>query len=240
LAAANPLQGRYDDLKHAAEQIDFQTSILSRFDSIFIVRDMRNVAADKAIASHVVGLHMHANEANREVEGEISLEELRKYVCHARMKITPKLTEESCHMLQNLYVKDRASSKDQRLNKKTSGIPITVRQLEAIIRISEAIAKIHLESIVTTRHVEEAHRLFKVSTLNAAQSGLTSSKGETPVELKEMAEKIEEAIKRRVAIGTKITFQKLQHEMGMRFDNQRAIDYAIIAMVKKGDFKHLE
>ena len=115
-----------------------------------------------------------------------------------------------------------------------------MRQLEAIIRISEAIAKIHLESVVTTRHVEEAHRIFKVSTMNAAQSGLTSSKGETPVELKEMSEKIEEAIKRRVAIGTKITFQKLQHEMGMRFDNQRAIDYAILAMVKKGDFKHLE
>lgn len=64
LAAANPLMGRYDDLKHAAEQIDFQSSILSRFDSIFIVRDVREEKADKAIASHVVGLHMHANQAN--------------------------------------------------------------------------------------------------------------------------------------------------------------------------------
>lgn len=71
-------------------------------------------------------------------------------------------------MLQNLYVKDRASSKDQRLNKKTSGIPITVRQLEAIIRLSEAVSKIYLDPVVTTRHVEEAHRLFKISTLNAA------------------------------------------------------------------------
>ena len=213
---------------------------MSRFDSIFIVRDVREDKADKAIAGHVVGLHMNANQANQEVEGEISLEDLRKYVCHARLKIQPKLTEEACHMLQNLYVKDRASSKDQRLNKKTAGIPITVRQLEAIIRISEAIAKIYLESTVTTRHVQEAHRLFKISTLNAAQSGLSSQKGETPVELREMSEKIEDAIKRRVAIGTKITFQKLQSEMAMRFDNQRAIDYAIIAMVKKGDFKHLE
>lgn len=60
LAAANPLFGRYDDLKHAAEQIDFQSSILSRFDTIFIVRDLRREDIDKQIASHVVNLHMHA------------------------------------------------------------------------------------------------------------------------------------------------------------------------------------
>ena len=60
LAAANPIFGRYDDLKHAAEQIDFQSSILSRFDTIFIVRDVREDGIDKAIASHVLNLHMHA------------------------------------------------------------------------------------------------------------------------------------------------------------------------------------
>lgn len=60
LAAANPIFGRYDDLKHAAEQIDFQSSILSRFDCIFIVKDIREESADKAIASHVVNLHTHA------------------------------------------------------------------------------------------------------------------------------------------------------------------------------------
>jgi DNA replication licensing factor MCM5 len=59
LAAANPLAGRYDDLKHASEQIDFQASILSRFDAIFIVRDQREESIDKAIAHHVVNLHMN-------------------------------------------------------------------------------------------------------------------------------------------------------------------------------------
>jgi len=78
-------------------------------------------------------------------------------------------------MLQNLYVTDRAASKDQRLGKKTNGIPITVRQLEAIIRISEAIAKIHLDSLVQIKHVEEAHRLFRISTLNAANSRMSST-----------------------------------------------------------------
>lgn len=106
LAAANPLFGRYDDLKHASEQIDFQTSILSRFDSIFIVRDIRQDGVDKAIAGHVLRLHMHHNQ--REQEGEISLDELRKFVCYAKGKVQPKLSEEACHMLQNLYVTDRS------------------------------------------------------------------------------------------------------------------------------------
>jgi DNA replication licensing factor MCM5 len=59
LAAANPLHGRYDDLKHAAEQIDFQSAILSRFDTIFIVKDIREDKNDKMIANHVIGLHMN-------------------------------------------------------------------------------------------------------------------------------------------------------------------------------------
>lgn len=118
---------------------------------------------------------MHGTNKTANAEGDISLETLRKYVCHARMKVQPKLSEEACHRLQNLYVTDRAQSKDQRVNKKTNGIPITVRQLEAIIRLSESIAKIHLEPIVTIRHVTEAHRLFQISTLNAAQSGMSSS-----------------------------------------------------------------
>lgn len=183
---------------------------------------------------------MQGNQS-KDVEGEISLDLLRKYICHARMKVQPKLSEESCHMLQNLYVTDRSASKDQRINKKTNGIPVTVRQLEAIIRLSESVARMYLEPVVLVRHVQEAHRLFKVSTLNAAQSGMGSSQhGETPSDFKDISQKIEDAIKRRVAVGTKISYAKLQQEMGMRFDNSKAIAYAVMAMVKKGDFQHLE
>jgi len=234
LAAANPVFGRYDDLKAATEQMDFQASILSRFDTIFIVRDIREDGLDKSIAHHVLNLHMHAKQD--ESTAEFSIELMRKFCCYAKSKVQPKLSEEACHMLQNMYVSDRQNSKDQRVSKKTNGIPITVRQLEAIIRLSEAIAKMHLETVVNPRHVEEAHRIFKISTLNAASSGMQAGSGESPSELVPMIRKIEEAIKRRVAIGTKIPYIKLQQEMMLRFDNQRAIDYAIISMVKSGDF----
>lgn len=208
LAAANPVYGRYDDLKHAAEQIDFQSSILSRFDSIFIVRDQREESADKAIAAHVVNLHMQRGSVLTETE--VDIDDLRKYLCYAKMKVFPRLSEEAAHMLQDLYVSDRMAAKEQQISRKTTGIPITVRQLEAIIRLSESIAKMHLIPIVTRQHVEEAHRLFRISTLNAAASGMQSSSAkETPAELTGLVQKIEEAIKRRVAIGTKIAYPKL-------------------------------
>ena len=203
--------GRYDDLKHASEQIDFQSSILSRFDSIFIVRDQREESVDKAIANHVVNLHM--NKINEAVHADVSAEDLKKYLTYAKMRIFPRLSEEAGHMLLDLYVSDRMKSKQQQVSNKTTGIPITVRQLEAIIRMSEAIAKMHLQNVVTPDHVREAHRLFRISTLNAAASGMSANSKETPEELQRMVKGIEEAIKRRVAIGTKIAYPVLQREL---------------------------
>ena len=106
--------------------------------------------------------------------------------------------------------------------------------------MSEAIAKIHLQTVVTPDHVREAHRLFRISTMNAAASGMSSSTQNTPGELGQMVERIEDAIRRRVAIGTKIAFPVLQRELMNRFDNERAIAFAIMGMVKKDHFTHHE
>jgi DNA replication licensing factor MCM5 len=100
LAAANPVFGRYDDLKHAAEQIEFQSSILSRFDCIFIVRDIREENADRAIASHVVNLHTFGkSNFGDENNADFTLEELRKYITYAKMKVFPRISEEAGHLL---------------------------------------------------------------------------------------------------------------------------------------------
>ena len=173
------------------------------------MKDIREDSADKAIANHVVNLHMLQRVQEVAGNAEFTLEDLRKYITYAKMKIFPRLSEEAGHMLQDLYVNDRQNSKDQKVGKKSSGIPITVRQLEAIIRLSESIAKIKLDPIVKAEHVIEAHRLFKISTLHAAASGMNAKNVETPVELMPIIRKIEEAIKRRVAIGNKISYPKL-------------------------------
>lgn len=106
LAAANPAFGRYDDLRQAAEQIEFQSTILSRFDCIFLVRDVRSEQQDREIAEHVVGLHM-GTVGMDEMEGEIPLEVLKKYVTYARGKCFPTLSEESGTALENFYIQDR-------------------------------------------------------------------------------------------------------------------------------------
>jgi DNA replication licensing factor MCM5 len=84
LAAANPIMGRYDDLKHAAEQIDFQSAILSRFDCIFIVRDIRDDIKDRKMASHIVGLHQGVND-NLQDKVEIDIDLLKKYITYAKI-----------------------------------------------------------------------------------------------------------------------------------------------------------
>jgi DNA replication licensing factor MCM5 len=106
--------------------------------------------------------------------------------------------------------------------------------------LSEALARIHLTNVVKVSHVEEAHRIFRVSTLHAAQSGMANKNFETPVELVPIIRKIEDAIKRRVAIGTKISYPKLHQEMMQRFENAKAIDYALISMIKREEFTHFE
>jgi DNA replication licensing factor MCM5 len=84
LAAANPVMGRYDDLKHAAEQIDFQSAILSRFDCIFIVRDIRDDARDRKIANHIVSLHQGSDGLDQD-NAEIEIDLLKKYITYAKV-----------------------------------------------------------------------------------------------------------------------------------------------------------
>jgi DNA replication licensing factor MCM5 len=85
LAAANPIFGRYDDLKTPGENIDFQTTILSRFDMIFIVRDDHDRARDERIARHVMGIHMGGKGAEEHAEAEIPLEKMKRYISYCKM-----------------------------------------------------------------------------------------------------------------------------------------------------------
>ena len=89
LAAANPIFGRYDDLKTPGENIDFQTTILSRFDMIFIVRDEHNKGRDERIAKHVMGIHMGRagsieEQRQQQHESEISVEKMKRYISYCK------------------------------------------------------------------------------------------------------------------------------------------------------------
>ncbi|KAG2378813.1 hypothetical protein C9374_007961 [Naegleria lovaniensis] len=162
LAAANPLFGRYDDFRSPAEQIDFQTTILSRFDMIFIVRDLVDKDRDQRIANHVLNHKRDNNNTNKHKTDDSAIQKLKKYIAYCRAVCSPRLSDEASEYLLNFYVQQRESSKTEE-----SIIPITVRQLEALIRISESLAKMELSDVATLKHAEEAVRLFKSSTVEA-------------------------------------------------------------------------
>jgi DNA replication licensing factor MCM5 len=84
LAAANPIFGRYDDLKTPGENIDFQTTILSRFDMIFIVKDNHDRGRDERIAKHVMGIHMGGRGVEEQAEAEISVDKMKRYISYCK------------------------------------------------------------------------------------------------------------------------------------------------------------
>lgn len=89
LAAANPIFGRYDDLKAPGENIDFQTTILSRFDMIFIVRDDHERGRDESIARHVMGVHMGGRGVEEQVEADIPVDKMKRYISYCRRYSPP-------------------------------------------------------------------------------------------------------------------------------------------------------
>ncbi|KAL0950795.1 hypothetical protein HGRIS_007559 [Hohenbuehelia grisea] len=215
LAAANPVFGRYDEGRSPGENIDFQTTILSRFDMIFIVKDEHNEARDKLIAKHVMSIHMNRptqnTDNNGEAIGELDLDKMKRYVAYCKGKCAPRLSPDAQEMLSSHFVSLRQHVQQvERDNDERSSIPITVRQLEAIIRISESLAKMTLSPTVQNHHVEEAIRLFKFSTMDAVSAG--SADGLSRGELNEEMTKIERELKRRLPVGWSTSYQSLVKE----------------------------
>jgi DNA replication licensing factor MCM5 len=121
---------------------------------------------------------------------------------------------------------------------KRSAIPITVRQLEAIIRISESLAKMQLLPFATEVHVEEALRLFQVSTLNAAMSGdLSGAEGFTTEEEHQDLLRLEKQIKRRFPVGAQIANTAITQELMKQNFTDAQINKVLSFMVRKGDLQ---
>ncbi|EPE33762.1 Nucleic acid-binding protein [Glarea lozoyensis ATCC 20868] len=222
LAAANPIFGRYDDLKTPGENIDFQTTILSRFDMIFIVKDDHNRARDETIAKHVMAIHKGGHGVEEQAESEISVDKMKRYISYCRSRMAPRLSPEASEKLSSHFVSIRKQVHAAELEANArSSIPITVRQLEAIIRITESLAKLSLSPIADVSHVDEAIRLFLASTMDAVTMGSTQGSKE----LNEEVNKLEDELKRRLPIGWSTSLATLKREMveGKGFSEQALV-----------------
>lgn len=150
LAAANPKFGRFDPYSPIPNQINMPSTLLNRFDLIFTIRDVPNLKADEALAHHV--LELQADIESK--KGEIDPELMRKYIAYAKQHCTPKLTAQAKDEIQKYYVKLRNSAAAEQGDVKS--IPISPRQLQALVRLAEASARIRLSPKVTTEDAKRA------------------------------------------------------------------------------------
>lgn len=242
LAAANSVFGRWDDLKGDAN-IDFMPTILSRFDMIFIVKDEHNEERDATLARHVMNVHMNANVSNvnnKAADGEISLENLRRYISYVRSKCGPRLGEQASEKLKSQYVLMRSGTvQHERDTGKRMSIPITVRQLEAVVRISESIAKMRLSPFANDTDINEALRLFNVSTMSAAMTGsLTGVEGFTSAEDQEQLQRVEKQIRRRFVVGSQVSENAIIQDLVKQRYPEKSVYKVLQTMIRRGEVQH--
>ncbi len=154
LAAANPKFGRFDPYQPIAQQIDLPPTLINRFDIIFTLRDIPNRENDTKIAEHVLKQHQE------EEQGMLVDKNLfRKYIAYAKQKIRPVLTPEAVEELKKFYVnlRNQPVSSESALRP----IPISARQLQALVRLAEASAKLRLSEKVELQDTKIAIDLMK-------------------------------------------------------------------------------
>lgn len=154
LAAANPKFGTFDPFQSIPQQIDLPPTLLNRFDLMFILRDLPDWENDEKIANHILQMQ-RAEGATAIIEPEL----YRKYVAYAKQKVKPALTDESILELKSFYVSLRNSAVNA--DSETRNIPISARQLTALVRMSEATAKIRLSETVDKCDTDIAIGLMK-------------------------------------------------------------------------------
>jgi len=157
LAAANPIFGRYDTTRSLRMNVGISAPIMSRFDLFFVVLDECDAKVDQSVADHILLLHQ-----NQEIKlnAEFTKEEVRDYIKFART-CKPKMTEAARKYMVKTYVSVRQQDAEER-----KAYRFTVRQLESLVRLSEARARVQLSETVKATHVREAARLLKKSIIS--------------------------------------------------------------------------
>ncbi|GMI14349.1 hypothetical protein TrVE_jg11240 [Triparma verrucosa] len=166
LAAANPIFGRYDRGKTLKANIALSAPILSRFDLFFVVLDEMDDLNDFRIAQHIIDVHC---KKETQVEPPFQQEQLKRYIRFAR-SLNPRITSESQDRLVECY---RMLRQGDTLGRNRTAYRITVRQLESMIRLSEALARLHCDDEVKPAYIDEAFRLLKKSIIHVDTEDVT-------------------------------------------------------------------
>ena len=157
IAAANPKFGRFNRHKSLPEQLDLPPTLLSRFDLIFLLLDEPDEKIDSQIAEHI--LRVRRGEAEV-VTPKIPYDLLKKYIAYARKNVHPVLSREAMDEIKRYYVRMRRGAR-RTGEGELQPIPITARQLEALVRLSEAHARMRLSETVTREDAKAAIEIME-------------------------------------------------------------------------------
>ncbi|CAL1384886.1 unnamed protein product [Linum trigynum] len=171
LACANPIGSRYNPRLSVIDNIHLPPTLLSRFDLIYLILDKADEQTDKHLARHIVSLHFEDPElAQQDV---LDIATLTAYLSYARNHINPQLSDEAAEELTRGYVEMRRRGNFPGSSKKV--ITATPRQIESLIRISEALARIRFSETVEKHDVTEAFRLLEVAMQQSATDHATGT-----------------------------------------------------------------
>ncbi|KAI2810452.1 DNA replication licensing factor, mcm4 component [Blomia tropicalis] len=181
LAAANPVESQWNKNKTIMENIELPPTLMSRFDLIFLILDPQDEEYDRRLAKHLINLY-HRSE-DEEVNEHLDMSLLKDYIGYARTNFFPVLSPEAQENLKHSYVEMR------RVGSSRGQISAYPRQLESLIRMAEAHAKMHFKNVVDLEDVEEAKRLMREA---IKQSAIDPSTGKIDISI--LSEKMDPMI----------------------------------------------
>ncbi|CAF0897763.1 unnamed protein product [Brachionus calyciflorus] len=231
LAAANPIAGRYDRCKSLRYNINMSAPIMSRFDLFFILIDECNEVVDYWIAQRIVNFHT-SDQQVVEQSRVYTIADIQKYITFARL-CKPIIGKEAQEVMISEYKKLR-----QRESSNKSAWRITVRQLESMIRLSEALARMQLKEEVKVEHVQEAFRLLSKSIIRVEQpdvqfeenfdSAWTANKIQQPETLgaQEGSEQMDTSVNQEPQTDKKQT-------MKLSYDEYKRISNMLVYFIRK-------
>ena len=234
LAAANPKYGRFDSYQNIYNQIDMPPALISRFDLIFVVRDVADPKTDEKMATHILDLHANPDKL------EMPLPDLflRKYFAYAKQHVRPQLTQAAKDEISRYYVKMRSQSSAQ---EGVRSIPLTARQLEALVRLAEASARLRLSEHVTKQDAERSINLLHYCLTQVAAdesgqididritSGVPSSQRSRIYTVKKIVEELESEI------GNKIPKSEIEARAAEKNISATELEEILTKLVRSGD-----
>ncbi|CAD6257112.1 unnamed protein product [Miscanthus lutarioriparius] len=186
IAAANPVGGRYDSSKTFTQNVELTDPIISRFDVLCVVKDIVDPFTDEMLARFVVDSHARSQPKGANLEDRVSTDVdddplaaarqadpdvlsqdmLKKYITYAKLNVFPKIHDADLDKISHVYAELRRESSHGQ------GVPIAVRHIESIIRMSEAHARMHLRSYVSQEDVDMAIRVLLDSFISTQKFGV--------------------------------------------------------------------